>query len=115
MGYTVGNLVLRQRISGAIKLDFRIYIRRYTSPNESFEYGYPRSNALLQFCFKLERCKPYKSACHPTICDEINDVKLFPTVYPRIYYHKFSIRHHITKSSALEKSLIQLSPDGQSG
>ena len=33
VGYTVGNLVLRRRASGAVKRDFRTYIRRYTSPN----------------------------------------------------------------------------------
>ena len=71
--YTVGNLVLRQRASGAVKRDFRTYIRRYTSPNENFEYGYPHSNAFLQFCLKFEHCKPHKAACHPTECDVIND------------------------------------------
>ena len=65
------------------------YIRRYTSPNENFEYGYPHSNALLQFELKLERCKPHKPARHPKKCDVINDVKLFPTVYGRIYCRKF--------------------------
>ena len=52
IGYTVGNLALRRRVSGAVKRDFRTYIRRYTSPNENFEYGYPHSNALLKFPFK---------------------------------------------------------------
>ena len=47
VGYTVGNLVLQRRVSGAVKRDFRTYIRRYTSPNEKFEYGYPHSNVLL--------------------------------------------------------------------
>ena len=89
VGYTVGNLVLRRRASGAVKRDFRTYIRRYTSQNENFEYGYPHSNALLQFCLKLERCKPHKAARHPTKCDVINDVKLFPTVYRRIHCRKF--------------------------
>ena len=46
--YTVGNLVLQQHASGAVKRDFRTYIGRYTSPNENFEYGYPHSNALFQ-------------------------------------------------------------------
>ena len=32
--YTVGNFVLR---------------RRYTAPNENFEYGYPHSNVLFYF------------------------------------------------------------------
>ena len=74
VGYTVGNLVLRQHKSGAVQRDFQMYIRRYISPNENFDYGYPHSNAPLQFCFKLERCKQYKAARHQTICDVINDV-----------------------------------------
>ena len=37
--YTVGNL--------AVKRDFRMYIRGYTSPNENFEYGYL---FLMHFC-----------------------------------------------------------------
>ena len=77
--YIVGNLVLPWRASGAIKRDFQTYIQRYTSPNEKFEYGYPHSNAPLQFCLKLKRCKPHKAARHPSISDVINDVKLFPT------------------------------------
>ena len=68
-------------MSGAVKCD--------TSPNENFEYGYPHSNAHLQFRHKLERCKPNNAACHPTKCDVINDIKLFPTVYGRIYCRKF--------------------------
>ena len=52
-------------------------------------YGYPHSNALLQSRLKLERCKPHIAARHPTKCDVINDVKLFPTVYRRIYFRKF--------------------------
>ena len=89
VGYTVGNFVLRRRVSGAVKRDFRTYIRRYTSPNENFEYGYPHSNALLQFRLRFERCKPRNTARHPTKYDEINDFKLFPAVYRRIYCRKF--------------------------
>ena len=62
----------------------KTYIRRYTSPNENFEYGYHNSNALLQFELKFERCKSHKAARHPKKCDVINDVKLFLTVYLRI-------------------------------
>ena len=104
-GYTVGNLVLRRRASGDVKRDFRTYIRRYTSPNENFEYGYPHSNALLLFPLKLERWKLHKAARHLTIRDVIYDVKQFPTVYRRIYCRKFwryPIRRRVTKSSALE-------------
>ena len=35
------------------------------------------------------RKKPHKAVPHPTKCDVINDVKLFPTVYRRIYCRKF--------------------------
>ena len=41
VGYTVGNLVLRLRSRVAVKLNFRPYIRRYTSPNENVEYSHP--------------------------------------------------------------------------
>ena len=44
VGYSVGNFVLRRRVSGAVKHNCRTYIRRYTAPNENFEYGYPHSN-----------------------------------------------------------------------
>ena len=109
IGYTVGNIVLRRRSSGAVKRDFRTYIRRYASPNGNFEYGYPHSNALLQFCLELERWKPHKAARHPARCDVINDVKLFPTVYRRIYCRKFLTLSNQTsryKISALEYMLF---------
>ena len=49
VGYTVGNFVLLRLVSGAVEHDFRPYIRRFTSPNENFEYGYPHSNVLVNF------------------------------------------------------------------
>ena len=76
----VGNLVLRQRGSRAVKHYFRTFIRRNTSPNQNFEYGYPHSKALLQSRLKLERCEPHKTARHPT------DVRLLMTSsYFRLY------------------------------
>ena len=77
--------ILKHTFRGKLYSNFR----RYTSPNETFEYGYPYSNALLQFRLRIKRCKPHKAARHPTICDIINGVKLFPTVYPVIYRRKF--------------------------
>ena len=67
--------------SGAVKRDLRTYIRRYTSLNENVEYGFPNSNAHLQFHRKLEFCWPYNDAHHPMKCDIINDIKQFHTVY----------------------------------
>ena len=73
--YTVGNLVLRRRVSGAVKRDFQTYIRRYTSPNENFECGYPHSNAQLTFSFQKDSenvfwCVYTSSGCqlHKTAC-----------------------------------------------
>ena len=70
------------------------YIRQYTSPNENFEYGYLHSDALLYIRLKLECYKPHKASRHPTKCDVVNDVELFPTVYHRIYYCKFTTLSH---------------------
>ena len=39
--YIVGNLVLWRRASGAVKRDFRPYIRRYTFPNEILNMAIP--------------------------------------------------------------------------
>ena len=36
-----------------VKLNFRPYIRQYTSPNENFEYGYPLILASLCSCAAL--------------------------------------------------------------
>ena len=63
-------------------------ISHYIPPNENFEYCYLYSNALLLFPLILKRYKQHKAACHPTN-DVINGVKPFPTVYRRIYCHKF--------------------------
>ena len=43
---------------------------------------------LMHFC-SLERCKPHNAVRHLMKCDVINDVKLLPTVYHRIYCRKF--------------------------
>ena len=89
--------------------NFQPYIRWYTSPNENFEYGYPHSNAFLQFHLKLDCYKPYKATHHPKKCDVINDFKLFQTVNRTISCRKFwrySIRHHVTTSSALKCNIM---------
>ena len=59
-------------VSRAVKRNFPLYIRRYASSNELFKYGYPHSNALLQFHLKLESCKQCKTSCHPMKCDVID-------------------------------------------
>ena len=78
--YTVGNLILWRRVNGAVKLDFRTYIWRYTSQNENFEYGYPHSNALYTFSLQKDSenvlccaytssgCQLHKTACKLHIC-----------------------------------------------
>ena len=49
VGYTVGNFVLRRRVSGAVKRNFRTYIRRYTSPNENLNTVIPILMRFLTF------------------------------------------------------------------
>ena len=56
-------------------------------------------NALLQFCFELERWKPHNAARHSIKYDVIYDVKLFPTVYHRIYCRKCLTLPNQTASS----------------
>ena len=112
VGKKVGNLVLWRRASRDVKRDFRMYIWRYTSPNENFEYGYPHSNALLLSLLKLELCKPHEAARHPTKCDVINNAKLFPIVYHRIYCRKFLTLTNQTsryKSKCIRIDLIRQS------
>ena len=65
VGYTVGNLVLRRGVSGAVKRDFRTYIRWYTSPNENYEYGYPNSNTLLTFYLQKDSKNFFGSPVRP--------------------------------------------------
>ena len=103
-GYIVNKFSFTGRAVGAVKRDFlpyiRIsYIRRNTSKNENFENGYPQSNALLQYDFKLERCDPYKSTHHPTKCDIIYDVKPFP---------KYSVFFDIFQSDVTLQSQVYL-------
>ena len=92
----VGDLVLRRRVSGAVKRNFRPYNRWYTSPNESFEYGYPHSNALFNiYSSKAQHFAPNwsfvskaKQLRQPITSDVTYDIDA-PTVYRRIYWRKF--------------------------
>ena len=63
-------------MSGARKnvVSDRIYPTIY-QPNENFEYDYSHSNSLF-----------LKAAHHPTKHEVINEVKLFPTVYPAYFW-----------------------------
>ena len=47
------NHVLRFRLRVAVKLYFRPYIRRYTSPNVNFEYSYPLILLLFLECINV--------------------------------------------------------------
>ena len=90
VGYKVTNLVLRRHQSGAVKRDLGPYdISDDKPPQMKILNGYPNSNTLLQSGLKLEHCKLHKAAHNPTKYDLFNNVKLFPTVYHRIYCGKF--------------------------
>ena len=80
-----------------------MYIQRYTSQNENFEYGYPNSNAFMQSRLKFERCNPQKAARPPTKCDVIDDAKLFPYTQDILsHFWRYPIRRRVTKASALD-------------
>ena len=91
----VGNSLIRRRIRGAVKRNFRPYHWRYTSPNEHFEYGYPHSNALFNiysskaqhFASNWSLASNVKQLCQPITSDVTYDVGA-PTVYRRIYWCK---------------------------
>ena len=90
IGYTVGNLVLRQRVSRAVKCDFRTYIRRYTSQNENFEH----SNALLTF--SLQKDSENVLCCTYTSCG----CQLHKTNEKLRYVMMSGIRQYITGYTA---------------
>ena len=84
--------------------------RRYTSPNQNFEYRYPYS---MHFCSFVSNFKLHSAAGHPTKCDIINDVKLFPNSisqdsqqyiagYTITNFLCYPIRCRVTKASELE-------------
>ena len=70
--------VISDRISNYIPSQMKILIMVLPILMQFWSYG-----------FKLEHWKPQKAAHHLMICDVLNDVKLFPTVYHRIYCLKF--------------------------
>ena len=96
VGYMVGNFVLRRRVSGAVKRNFRPYNRWYTSTNEHFEYGYPHSNALfIIYSSKAQHFAPnwsfvsnVKQLRQPITSDVTYNVGA-PTLCRRIYRRKF--------------------------
>ena len=116
VGYRVRNLVLRRRVSGAVKRDFRTYIRRYTSPNKIFEYGYPHSNALLTFFLQTKTVKlfyfaPMSSGCqlhkaalqlHIFTGQPMKSDVTYITGYTVANLWRYPIRRRVAFASALE-------------
>ena len=49
-----------------------MYIRRYTYPNENFEYGHPHSSALVTFFLQKDSenmvCCAYAQQLHKIVC-----------------------------------------------
>ena len=109
VGYMVGNFILRLRWRNC-----RPYNRRYTSPNESFEYGYPKFNTLFNiypskaqnFAPNLSFVSNVKQIRQPITSDSIYDVGA-PTVYRSTDANswRYPIRRRVTFASALEQTL----------
>ena len=96
VGYMVGNFVLRRRVSGAVKHNFRLHNRWYTSLIENLECGYPHSNAL----FNIYSSDVHYFAPNWSFASNVNQLRQLitsgdtydvgaPTVHRRIYWHKF--------------------------
>ena len=90
VGYMVGNFVFLKTSH------FQPYNQWYISPNENFECGYPRSNALFNiYSSKAQHFAPnwsfisnVKQLRQPITSDITYDVGA-AIVYCRIYWHKF--------------------------
>ena len=104
----VGNFVLWSSVGGAVKRNLRSQNRRFTSPNDNFQYRYLNSNAcLLVFPLKLHYLasiastasdvKPEVSQWNATLR---NDVGL-PTACRRIN-RRNPIRRRVIVENALE-------------
>ena len=76
-----------------------------SSPNEILNIVYHYYDALLQFPLKLKLCKPHKGTLHPRICDVINDVKLFSTMYRMRTYRQNNSLH--IKWANMAKRIIE--------
>ena len=74
---TSRNHILRLRLRFTIKLNFRPYMRRYTSPNESFEYSYPLT---IFSSISLTLCMLGNFACFFVAC------YFFLITFPIIFY-----------------------------
>ena len=117
-GYTFGNHVLQLRSRVTINLNFPPYIRRYTSPNDYFEYSYPlielpgkcyyevpNSHVLTLKCFTcymgLNARKPDTVACeqqgsrlepvHPCSLVSAFVIPLLESIISRLATSKFRI------------------------
>ena len=75
-GYTFGNHVLLLRLRVAAKLNFRPYIRRYTSLNENFEYSYPLNIVLTLVAL----CKAWTGPCGLVSADTLIFARIFRQV-----------------------------------
>ena len=105
----VGNFVLRRCVRRAVKNVISERISDKIPPQmKILNMVIPilmHFYSLVSNWIGASRIKPHKGVRHPTKYDVINDVKLFPTVYHRIYCPKFltlSIRRWVKKASALE-------------
>ena len=67
-----------------------------------FSYGYPHSNALLQFYLNVERYTPHKAACHLTKCGVINDITISDSISKNILSQFFDV---IQSDVALQKQM----------
>ena len=95
-----------------VQRNFRPYNRRYTSPNEHFEYNYPHSNALFNiYTSKAQYFAPnwsfasiVKQVCQPITSDVTYGavLRLYIAEYTDANSWRYPIRRHVTFTSVLE-------------
>ena len=89
--YTVGNLVLWRRGSGAVK---RVFQRIYDDIPPQMKSLNIVISILMHFCSFVSNWSvaSHIIAHHLLKCDVINDIMLFPTVYPTVYCRIYTLK-----------------------
>ena len=102
----------RRRVSGAVKRDFRTYIRRYTYPDEMNNIMV--IPILMPFCSLssnwsvASHIKPHFIQRNMTILITSNYYRQSIAGYTVAYFLRYPIKRRVTNSSALESVLHEL-------
>ena len=104
VGYTIGNLVLRQHASGAVKRDFRTYIRRNTSQMKNLNMVNPIIMLFCSFVWNLSVASfmPHIIQRNVTSLMMSNYFRQYIAGYTVANIWRYPIRCSVAKANALE-------------